>query len=106
MYIDHNLGGLLLEPLFRLQASSSYRVPYAAADLGASQNRRLEALIIEGLKGLITLMQQSAIHIIAKESSVCISLASLRITADPYCLYRVRKYVDHDLCLRPCQWRW
>ena len=77
MYIDHTLGGLLLEPLFRLQASSSYRVPYAAADLGASQNRRLEALIIEGLKGLITLMQQSAIHIIAKESSVCISLVSL-----------------------------
>ena len=55
MYIDHNLGGLLLEPLFRLQASSSYRVPYAA-DLGASQKQRLEALIIEGLKGQITLM--------------------------------------------------
>jgi hypothetical protein len=56
MYIDPNLGGLLLEPLFQLQASSSYRVPYAAADLGSSRNQRLEALIIEGLKGQITLM--------------------------------------------------
>ena len=56
MYIDHNMGGLLLEPLFRLQASSSYRVPYAAADLGASQKQRHEALIIEGLKGQITPM--------------------------------------------------
>ncbi|KAN0141387.1 DUF1793 domain containing protein [Lactarius tabidus] len=36
MYIDPNLGGLLLEPLFQLQASSSYRVPYAAADLGSN----------------------------------------------------------------------
>ena len=36
MYIDPSLGAPLLEPLFRLQASSKYTIPYAAADLGAS----------------------------------------------------------------------
>ena len=51
MYIDPSLGGLLLEPLFQLQASPSYKIPYAAADLGASPNRRFEALIIEEVKG-------------------------------------------------------
>jgi hypothetical protein len=40
MYIDPKLGGLLLEPLFRLQASPKYTIPYAAPDLGASQNSR------------------------------------------------------------------
>ncbi|KAH9014079.1 hypothetical protein EDB85DRAFT_2097997 [Lactarius pseudohatsudake] len=34
MCIDPPLGGLLLEPLFRLQASQKYTNPYAAADLG------------------------------------------------------------------------
>ncbi|KAH9027085.1 hypothetical protein EDB85DRAFT_1868559 [Lactarius pseudohatsudake] len=33
MYIDPDLGGLLLEPLFRLQASPKYTNPYAAPDL-------------------------------------------------------------------------
>jgi hypothetical protein len=36
MYIDPSFGGLLLEPLFRGQASPTYTSPYAAADLGAS----------------------------------------------------------------------
>ena len=36
MYIDPSLGAPLLEPLFRLQASSDYSIQYAAADLGAS----------------------------------------------------------------------
>ncbi len=36
MYIDPDLGGLFLEPLFRLQASLKYTYPYAAPDLGAS----------------------------------------------------------------------
>jgi hypothetical protein len=40
MYIDPKLGGLLLEPLFRLQASPKYTIAYAAPDLGASQNQR------------------------------------------------------------------
>ncbi|KAH9006698.1 hypothetical protein EDB83DRAFT_2236684 [Lactarius deliciosus] len=40
MYIDPDLGGLLLEPLFRLQGSPKYTNPYAAQDLGASWNRR------------------------------------------------------------------
>jgi hypothetical protein len=34
MYIDPKLGGLLLEPLFRLQASPNYTISYAASDLG------------------------------------------------------------------------
>ncbi|KAI9433016.1 hypothetical protein H4582DRAFT_2188438 [Lactarius indigo] len=34
MYIDPTLGRLLLEPLFQLQASPNYTIPYAAADLG------------------------------------------------------------------------
>ncbi|KAH9164532.1 hypothetical protein EDB89DRAFT_415428 [Lactarius sanguifluus] len=36
MYIDLPLGGLLLEPLFQLQTSPGYIIPYAAADLGSS----------------------------------------------------------------------
>ncbi|KAI9456962.1 hypothetical protein BJY52DRAFT_1379223 [Lactarius psammicola] len=40
MYIDPDLGGLFLEPLFRLQASPKYTNPYAAPDLGGSMNRR------------------------------------------------------------------
>jgi hypothetical protein len=41
MYMDPKLGGLFLEPLFRLQASpGEYTIPYAAPDLGASYDRR------------------------------------------------------------------
>jgi hypothetical protein len=36
MYIDPSLGKLLLEPLFRFQASPDYGVAYAAKDLGIS----------------------------------------------------------------------
>ncbi|KAH9993299.1 hypothetical protein BJV74DRAFT_916837 [Russula compacta] len=36
MYIDPSLGAPLLEPLFRLQASPYYSIPYATADLGSS----------------------------------------------------------------------
>ncbi|KAH9175704.1 hypothetical protein EDB89DRAFT_2066274 [Lactarius sanguifluus] len=36
MYIDATLGRPLLEPLFQLQASPNYTIPYAAADLGSS----------------------------------------------------------------------
>src|SRR5260221_9893980 len=34
MYIDPSLGALLLEPLFRFQASPNYPNPYPAVDLG------------------------------------------------------------------------
>ena len=53
MCIDPKLGGLLLEPLFRLQASPKYTIPYAAPDLGASRTRetRSEALTIKHTKG-------------------------------------------------------
>ena len=78
MYIDPRLGGLLLEPLFRLQASPSYKIPYPVTDLGASPNWRLEALIIEDLKGRNTPMSQSATHITTNESNVRISLESSR----------------------------
>ena len=37
MYIDPTLGAPLLEPLFRLQESPNYTIPFAAADLGASR---------------------------------------------------------------------
>ncbi|KAH9180826.1 hypothetical protein EDB89DRAFT_1877203 [Lactarius sanguifluus] len=36
IYIDPDLGGLFLEPLFRLQASQLYANPYAAADIGTN----------------------------------------------------------------------
>ncbi|KAH8995315.1 hypothetical protein EDB92DRAFT_1943302 [Lactarius akahatsu] len=36
MYIDPDLGGLFLEPLFRLQASSKYTNHYAAAEIGTN----------------------------------------------------------------------
>ncbi|KAI9433020.1 hypothetical protein H4582DRAFT_1820406 [Lactarius indigo] len=53
MYIDPTLGRPLLEPLFQLQASPNYTVPYAAADLGSSQKlESLEASIAEDTKGL------------------------------------------------------
>jgi hypothetical protein len=35
MYIDPSLGGLLLEPLFRLQVSRNDLMTFSAADLGA-----------------------------------------------------------------------
>ncbi|KAI9459208.1 hypothetical protein BJY52DRAFT_1119183 [Lactarius psammicola] len=51
MYIDPTLGRLLLEPLFRLQASPNYTIPYAAADLGAFQKSEcLEILVTEDMK--------------------------------------------------------
>ena len=34
MFADPSLGAPLLEPLFRLQASPHYTIPFAAADLG------------------------------------------------------------------------
>ena len=37
MSINASFGAPLLEPLFRLQASSKYTIPYAAADLGVSR---------------------------------------------------------------------
>ncbi|KAF8497594.1 hypothetical protein F5888DRAFT_301200 [Russula emetica] len=36
MSINSSFGAPLLEPLFRLQASSNYTIPYAAADLGSN----------------------------------------------------------------------
>ncbi|KAF8491808.1 hypothetical protein F5888DRAFT_1619585 [Russula emetica] len=36
MYIDPSLGGPLLEPLFRLQASRNYTMTFSAADLGSN----------------------------------------------------------------------
>ncbi|KAH9009217.1 hypothetical protein EDB83DRAFT_2300895, partial [Lactarius deliciosus] len=36
MYIDPDLGGLFLEPLFQLQASQIYANSYAAADIGTN----------------------------------------------------------------------
>ena len=35
MYIDPSLGGLLLEPLFRIQASGNDVMNFSASDLGA-----------------------------------------------------------------------
>jgi len=40
MYIDPQFGGYLLEPLFRAQGFPNTG-PYAASDLGASQNQRM-----------------------------------------------------------------
>jgi hypothetical protein len=37
LYIDPTLGRPLLEPLFQLQASPNYTVPFSAADLGTFQ---------------------------------------------------------------------
>jgi len=37
MTINSSLGAPLLEPLYRLQISSNYTIPYAAADLGVSR---------------------------------------------------------------------
>ena len=69
MYIDPKLGGLLLEPLFRLRASPNYTVPYAAPDLGAFQVWRdqFRKLIVSNVKGRVTLMSRSVIRLIPKE---------------------------------------
>lgn len=78
MYIDPTLGRPLLEPLFRLQASPNYTIPFAATDLGVfQQSKYLEASVTEGMKGRITLMSQLAIPTTAKESNVCIFLSGL-----------------------------
>ena len=53
IHVDPKLDGLLLEPLFRLQASPEYTMPYAAPDLGAFYDRgyRFLKLIISNVKG-------------------------------------------------------
>ena len=78
MYIDPTLGRPLLEPLFQLQASPNYTIPFAAADLGAFQHlESLEASVTDDMKDRVTLTSQSAIHTTAKESNVCIFLSAL-----------------------------
>jgi hypothetical protein len=78
MYIDPTLGRLLLEPLFRLQASPNYTIPYAAADLGAfKKSESLEASITEDVKDRVTPTSQSAIPTTTKESNVCIFLSGV-----------------------------
>ena len=57
MYIDPTLGRPLLEPLFQLQASPNYTIPFAAADLGVFKpSDCLKALLTESMKDRITLM--------------------------------------------------
>ena len=53
MYIDPSLGGFLLEPLYRLQASpTKYTIGYAAPDLGASCiNMNIEICYSESIVG-------------------------------------------------------
>ena len=78
MYIDPTLGKPLLEPLFQLQASPNYTIPYAAADLGVFQQlESLELLITEDAQDRVTPTSQSAIPAITKESSVCVLLSSV-----------------------------
>jgi hypothetical protein len=78
MFIDPTLGRPLLEPLFQLQASPNYTIPFAATDLGMSQQSDcLEASVTEGMKGRVTLMSQLAILITTKGSNVCIFLLGL-----------------------------
>ena len=78
MYIDPTLGRPLLEPLFQLQASPNYTIPYAAADLGAFQKSEcLETSITEDMKDRVTPTSRSAILTTAKESNVCIFLSGL-----------------------------
>jgi hypothetical protein len=108
MYIDPQLGGLLLEPLFRLQASPSYKAPYPVTDLGAFPNRRLEALIIERSKGSnypnVTIGNSHHNQRVERSYLSCSSrVSSLLILLN---LFRIGKYVDHDICPRSCQWRW
>ena len=75
MYIDPTLGRLLLEPLFQLQASPNYTIPYAAADLGEfQQSESLEASNTEDVKDRVTPTSQLAIPTTIKESNVCIFL--------------------------------
>ena len=78
MYIDPTLGKPLLEPLFQLQASPNYTIPYAAADLGAFQKlESSELLITEDAQDQVTPTSQSAIPAIIKESNVCVLLSSV-----------------------------
>ena len=78
MYIDPTLGRPLLEPLFQLQASPNYTIPFAAADLGTFQQlETLEALGTKGMKDRVTQTSQLTIPTTAKESNVCIFLTYL-----------------------------
>ena len=57
MYIDPTLGTPLLEPLFQLQVSPYYTIPFAATDLGVfQQSDCLEALVTKGMKDRVTPM--------------------------------------------------
>ena len=88
MYIDPTLGKFLLEPLFQLQASPNYTIPYAAPDLGTSQqSESLEASITEDAQDRVTPTSQSAIPTTTKESNVCNFLSCVthhRYIPDPF----------------------
>ena len=78
MYIDPTLGRPLLEPLFQLQASPNYTIPYAAADLGTFQQlESLEASITEDAQDRVTPTSQLVIPTTIKESNVCILLSNV-----------------------------
>ena len=78
MYIDPTLGKPLLEPLFQLQASPNYTIPYAAADLGTFQQlESLEASITEDAQDRVTPTSQLVIPTMIKESNVWILLSNV-----------------------------
>ncbi|KAI9434452.1 hypothetical protein H4582DRAFT_2080813 [Lactarius indigo] len=85
MYIDPKLGGLLLEPLFQLQAPPIYTNPYAAPDLGTNYPN-------------VTISNST--HDQGVERWYRCRWSCTVITDLTYSLRRFREYVDHDLCPR------
>jgi hypothetical protein len=103
MYIDPGLGAPLLEPLFRVQASSQHPIPYAAADLGTSRinsnSRRFRQYSVGSSYPNVTVTNSS--HNQGVERTY-VSRWFCAFLIGP--IHRIWEYADHDI--RPCTRYW
>ena len=109
MYIDPTLGRPLLEPLLQLQATPNYTIPFAAADLGAFQHSEsLEASVTKDIyegSSYPNVTISNAYHNQGVER-LYLPFGTHPSLMDSFSFYRVWEYVNHDLCLHSCEWRW
>ena len=103
MYIDPGLGAPLLEPLFRVQASSQHPIPYAAADLGTSRinsnSRRFRQYSVGSSYPNVTVTNSS--HNQGVERTY-VSHWFCAFLIRP--IHRIWEYADYDI--RPCTRYW
>src|SRR5579863_5342027 len=105
MFIDPGLGAPLLEPLFRLQASSNYSIRYAAADLGMSRVNSKSAIFRPYIVGsnYPNVTGTNSTHNQGVERPYFSMWFSTFLTSPSH---RNREYVDYDIRSWPRYWEW